>query len=84
VTAGLFSGDVGLGVVIVIAIVFVIAMIIGSRAFRRDPNLRRTRIGWFVERDRFNDDDIDEGHEHVALPSSVTDDTLELPPDKQG
>jgi hypothetical protein len=72
VIAGLFNGDIGLGVVIVLAVVAIVAMVLLARLLRRDSMIRVTRLGWFVERERFPDDPlIIEKPEHVELPSSV-------------
>jgi hypothetical protein len=72
VIAGLFSGDIGLGVVITIAVVAIVALVLGARLLRRDSSIRVTRLGWFVERERFPDEPlIVEKPEHVELPSSL-------------
>ncbi|HEX3454193.1 MAG TPA: hypothetical protein VHS03_06170 [Gaiellaceae bacterium] len=90
--AGLFSGDIGLGVVIVLAVVAIVAMIIVARLLRRDSMIRVTRLGWFVERERFEDEPlIVERHEHTCLQSTsreidVDEDTKTWPatPPEQG
>jgi hypothetical protein len=38
------------------AILFALALILAYRLFSRDPNVRRTRVGFFVERTRFEDE----------------------------
>lgn len=38
-------------------LIIVIAMILGYRLINRDPNVRRTRWGVFVERDHFDEDE---------------------------
>ena len=53
----LFSSGIGLGVVIVLAVLAVIAMLIGAKILRREQQIRLTRLGWFIERERFPDDE---------------------------
>lgn len=52
-------------IVATVAIVFLIAMALGYRLLNRDANVRRTRYGFFVERDRYRvdepTDDLAEG-----------------------
>ena len=38
---------------VVAAFVIVVAMVLAYRLMRRDENVRRTRYGFFIERDRF-------------------------------
>jgi hypothetical protein len=40
-------------------IIIVIAMVLGYRLINRDPNVRRTRWGIYVERDHFEDEPQD-------------------------
>lgn len=44
-------------VVIVLAVLVVIALALGYRLLNRDPTVRRTRYGFFVERDRYDEPD---------------------------
>lgn len=37
-------------------LIIVLAMVLGYRLINRDPNVRRSRWGVFVERDRFDDE----------------------------
>ena len=39
----------------VAAVVFVIGMILAYRLIKRDPNISKSRYGFFVERDKFDD-----------------------------
>ena len=43
-----------------IGLLLALALILGYRLLDRDPRVRRTRYGFFVERDRFEDDEEDE------------------------
>jgi hypothetical protein len=72
VTGGLFNGDIGLGVVIVLAVVAIVAMVLLARAIRRDSNVRLTRIGWFVERERYETDGEDAWPELLQPPGERT------------
>lgn len=65
--------------VVVIAAVALVVVVLAYRLLNRDPRIRKTRIGWFIERDRFED----EISPHRGLPSSLEDDledTKEIPP----
>lgn len=42
--------------VVSVAAVVIVALLLLSRFLHRDPNVRRTRYGWFVERDRFHEE----------------------------
>jgi hypothetical protein len=82
VTLSLFSGDIGLGVVIVLAVVVIVAMVIVARVIWRDPNIRLTRVGWFIERERYPDEES-WPPESRELPLRLRDDTVELPPKEE-
>jgi hypothetical protein len=67
-----------------IGVLIVLAMVLAYRLMRRDSTIARTRYGFFVERDRFEDEPPDgwpqlEPPEHQTLPA-WTDRTAELPP----
>jgi hypothetical protein len=51
--AGLLSGSTGLGVIAIVALVAVVAMVLLSRLIRRDPNVRSTKFGWYIEREHY-------------------------------
>jgi hypothetical protein len=57
VTAFAINDAYGLTALIILAVVVVVAMILGYRAVRGEPRTHRTRLGVFVERDKFEDDD---------------------------
>ena len=46
-------------------VIIVLAMVLGYRLINRDPNVRRSRWGIYVERDRF---DADEGEADPLPP----------------
>ena len=48
-------------VVVGIVVVLVIALLVGVRVWRRDPLLRRVRFGVFLERERFEEDELERG-----------------------
>ena len=48
-------------IVIGIVAVLVIALLVGVRVWRRDPLLRRVRFGVFLERERFDEDELERG-----------------------
>jgi hypothetical protein len=54
---------------IVVAFVVVFGMVLAYRLVRRDVNVRRIRYGFFVERDRYDDD---EEENPSGLPSTET------------
>jgi hypothetical protein len=63
-------------VILVLAVVVVIAIGLGVRLLSRDRDVRRTRYGFFVERDRYDDE---------PEPPPELEDTQELePPDPPG
>jgi hypothetical protein len=47
----------------IIAVVVVIVVVLGYRIARGEPKTHRTRLGVFVERDRFPDEDEEESHD---------------------
>lgn len=57
------------------AVVLVVLLVLAYRLLRRDSGIRITRLGVFVERERF-DDDQDELRDDWPRG----DDTVELPP----
>lgn len=65
----------------IIAVVLVVLVLIAARFLLHDRDVRRTRFGFFVERDRY-DEEADEPP-HAELPLSLQDDlddTKEIPP----
>ena len=54
--SGIFNGGHGLGVIAIVALVFVIAMVLLSRLIRRDPDVRSTKFGFYVEREHYSDE----------------------------
>jgi hypothetical protein len=66
--------------------IILLGMILAYRLLHRDPGVKRTRWGFYVERDRF-DEDENEWPEplhspHTALPN-WHETTVELPPEKE-
>jgi hypothetical protein len=61
-------------VISIAAVLLLVAMVLLYRLMNRDPNVHRTRYGFFVERDRFPEP-ID--------PWRKPEDTMELPPKKE-
>lgn len=58
-TGGLGGAD--WRIVLTIAVVVIIAMVLGYRLMHRDDRIWRTRYGFFAERDRYqNDDEVEE------------------------
>jgi hypothetical protein len=51
-----FKGDTGIVAISVLGVVAIAMLIVLSRFLLRDPTVRRTRFGWFVERDHFDDE----------------------------
>jgi hypothetical protein len=49
-----------------VAALIVLAVVAGAAALlsRRDPKIRRVRVGLFVERERFNNDERNDGDDH--------------------
>jgi hypothetical protein len=66
-----------------VGLLVALALVLGYRLLHRDPTIRRTRYGLFVERDRFDDEPDKwlqlEPPEHQSLPA-WQDRTAELPP----
>jgi hypothetical protein len=62
--SGIFNGGHGLGVIAIVALVFVIAMVLLSRLIRRDPDVRSTKFGFYVEREHYSDE------KPLSLPQS--------------
>lgn len=52
-----------------IGVVLVVAMVLAYRILHRDPNIRRTRFGLFVERDRFDGDEAELEPETLDEPT---------------
>lgn len=74
-----------LGVAIVVGVVVVVAIVVAALTIRRDRGLRMTRVGWFVERERYPAEDV-AAPEHAELPSSLRDahdDDEPAPPDDE-
>jgi hypothetical protein len=84
VSASVFSGEHGLGVIAIIAVVAVIAMLLLSRLIRRDQDVRSTKFGWYIERERFSDDEPAWPELHPPPPERTLpnwrEKTAELPP----
>lgn len=60
----------------------VIVLLVFIRFLSRDPNTKRTKFGFFIERQRYDEDQIGEPP-HSELPLSLQDDledTKEIPP----
>jgi hypothetical protein len=47
----------------IVAVVVVIVVVLGYRIARGEPKTHRTRLGVFVERDRFPDEDEEDSHD---------------------
>lgn len=74
-------------VLTIIAVLILVGMVLAYRLMNRDPDVRRTRYGFFVERDRY--DDPEPPWPNVPPPVERTlpqwpdrETTRELPPDK--
>jgi hypothetical protein len=88
VSASIFTGDTGVGVIAIIAVVAVIAMILLSRLIKRDQDVRSTKFGWYIERERYSDKP-ESWPEFQTPPPQRTlpnwpdrDKTAELPPEE--
>lgn len=90
-SASLFTGSTGLGALAILAIVAVIALLILARIVHRDQEVRVTRFGWFIERERYAEPEAEplESPWPRQLPSNAQpgddaltehDDTKEIPP----
>lgn len=71
--------------VLVIAVLALVVIVLAYRLLNRDSRIRKTRIGWFVERDRYPEPDDawpkPEPPEQRTLPQwPDRDKTAELPP----
>ena len=80
----IFATTLDWKLLLTIGVLIVLAMVLAYRLMRRDSTIARTRYGFFVERDRFEDEQPDgwpqlEPPEHQTLPA-WTDRTAELPP----
>jgi len=54
VTAAVASTD--WRIVLIVAVVIVIALILGFRLMHRDPSVKSTRYGFYVERERYDEE----------------------------
>lgn len=77
-------------VLTIAGVLILVAMILGYRLLNRDPDVRRARYGFFVERDRYTDDEPfwpNLPPKHEALPSTTQwpdrEKTVELPPEEE-
>jgi hypothetical protein len=69
-------------VIATVAVLFLVVVVLGYRLLNRDPNIQRTRFGFFVERDRHVDEDVGGSPWPRSLPSTL-DDTQEIPPKEE-
>lgn len=80
-----FKGDVGIVTVIVLGVVVIAALVVVSRVLLRDMGVRRTRFGWFIERDRYEEEPpwplLPPKPEERTLPSWGDQPTEEKKPD---
>jgi hypothetical protein len=60
-------------VVVVLAVLAVIALALGYRLLNRDPTVRRTRYGFFVERDRYDEEEPPEDEQTPPWPQPPRD-----------
>ena len=75
-------------VLTVVGVLILVAMILGSRLLSRDRDVRRTRYGFFVERDRFDQEEpwpqFPPPPETRSLPLWADQEkTVELPPEEE-
>ena len=85
-SGSIFAGDTGIGVISIIAVVAVVAMILLSRLIKRDQDVKTTRFGWFIERERYSEEQpwplLPPKPENRTLPIwPDRDKTAELPPE---
>ena len=73
-------------VILIAAVVVALGMVLAYRLLNRDPDVRRTRYGFFVERDRYEEEPA-WPELHVPPPQRTLpnwpdrDKTAELPPE---
>jgi hypothetical protein len=80
------TGFLGTEPLAVLVVGVVVLAAICARFLLRDPDVRRTRFGFFVERDRYEEEGEDEIEPPWPrnLPSSLDlEDTKETPPSKE-
>jgi hypothetical protein len=70
------TGFLGSTDLAIIAGVLIVLVLVAARVLLRDREVRRTRFGFFLERDRYEEDE-------ELVEGWKLDDTLELPPDKK-
>jgi hypothetical protein len=79
-----FKGDTGIVAISVLGVVAIAMLIVLARFLLRDPNVRQTRYGWFIERDRYDEEapwpDLQPPAERT-LPDWGREDTQEKKPD---
>lgn len=75
--ANVIAATVDWKIVTIAAVLLLVAMVLAYRLLNRDPDVRRTRYGLFVERDRY--DDPTQPQLWPQLPARDTHDTLEHP-----
>ena len=88
-SGSIFAGDTGLGVISIVAVVAVIAMVLLSRLIKRDQDVKTTRFGWFIERERYSEEQpwpqLDTPPPQRTLPIwPDLDKTADLPPKAPG
>lgn len=67
-------------IALAIVILLVLALFVGLRVWRKDPLMRRVRFGVFLERDRFEEPDLEHGwDEDVTEEISPLRHRLKLP-----
>jgi hypothetical protein len=71
------TGFLGSTDLAIIAGVLIVLVLVAARVLLRDSEVRRTRFGFFLERDRYHHDDEE------LVEGWKLDDTLELPPEKR-
>lgn len=59
----LLHGDTGLAALGIISVVIVIGMFLAYKSHRQDPKTHRTRLGIYIERDRFEDEEKKENEQ---------------------
>jgi hypothetical protein len=59
----LLHGSAGVFALGIVSVVVVIGMILAYKANRRDPKTHRTRLGIYIERDRFEEEDEKENEQ---------------------